>query len=67
MVGCGVGLVRATRSDTAVHMSASFASSRTSLRSRAIYFMFISSEVTWTILLEMSATRGPFLARERMV
>ena len=65
VVGCSMGFVRATRSNIAVHISASSAFVRTSFMRWAIYSIFSVFEVIWTIRLEMSPMRGPFPIRER--
>lgn len=60
-----MGFVCATRSNTAVYISASSAFVRTSFMSGAIYSIFSVFEVIWIIRLEMSLMRGPFPIRER--
>lgn len=42
--------MRATRSNTAAYISASFSSVRTNLKSGAMYSLFSASEVIWTII-----------------
>lgn len=60
-----MGFMRATRSNTAVYISASSAFIRTSFMSGAIYSIFSVFEVIGTIRLEISPMRGPFPIRER--
>ena len=54
VAGCCMGFVRATRSNTIVHMSICPAFAKTSSMSGAIYLIFSVFEVIWTIRLEMS-------------
>ena len=62
-----MGFVRATRSNTIVHMSICPAFAKTSSMSGAIYSIFSVFEVIWTIRLEMSPMRGPLPVRERTI
>ena len=66
VVGCRGGLVSAIRSNTAVHMSASFASLRTRCMRGIKYLTSRALEVMCDTSLERSPIRGSFPARERM-
>ncbi len=65
MIGCCIDLVRATRSNKALHMSASFASLRTSCMSGTTYLISRALEVICEPRLKRSPIRGSFLVCER--
>ena len=66
VIGCGVGPMRATRSNTAAHISTSFASVRTRLMNSVVCWIFEASEMICKVRWSKSFRRGSLFFRERM-